>query len=533
MGVFQKSGLSRLLERDHANPVVESEKIGVITIDRDGLITLVNDGGKKILQDIRGKRLPKTLVGLSIAELLDRRLTDTVIGRTLLTGQELDGQLLTFGHTRYMVITKLLRNQQFEVTGCTQYTIRVEEQEAADDLHVWQKFTRELAMDLGYNSTEWIDNISSRHAQQLARCLCTTEHTVPITEFCPYKFQCAFNPQYGWASLDRRSYYRVPTSIPVEAHLVRLPSGTRLSEELREKIIPGQTLDLSLGGIKFQCPIRLPLKSVIAIRFLDIPKPLVCEGEIMWHEKADGFGWLHGVKFSSLSSEDSSTIINLVTREQLKPRTASDRRKMDAPETALADSSVEHVIATLRNLLRAKSDTLFQHCMRTAAMAVSLGTSLGLNEKKLLILERAALIHDIGRLEIDRSIMEKSGPLTPEEEQIIKQHPIYGASLVKGIPVLKPLVPIIRHHHEHFDGTGYPDGLKGTRIPLLSRILAVANSVDVLTHRHFQNTEVLEPEQVVEVLASQAGSKFDPNITEKCIELIKDGDILPSGEAAR
>lgn len=63
--------------------------------------------------------------------------------------------------------------------------------------------------------------------------------------------------------------------------------------------------------------------------------------------------------------------------------------------------------------------------------------------------------------------------------------------------------------------------------------MAVANSVDVLTHRHFQNTEVLEPEQVVEVLASQAGSKFDPNITEKCIELIKDGDILPSGEATR
>lgn len=231
---YPMSVFGKIFEKGQADcPVDASGNIGVISVDKDGIITFTNAGGRKILQDLRGKGLPRQLVGRSLPELLGRRLSDTLMGRALMTEQELSGQLLMFGQTRYMTTIQLHRDSQGEVAGCTLYTIAAEGAESHSGL--WQRFAYDLATHLGYNSIDWILNISDQHAQLLTKCLTTTEPAVPITRYCPYKFQCAFHPEHGWAALDRRMYHRVPIEIPIHGHLVKLPSGQTTSEQVREK----------------------------------------------------------------------------------------------------------------------------------------------------------------------------------------------------------------------------------------------------------------------------------------------------------
>src|SRR4030066_891044 len=106
-------------------------------------------------------------------------------------------------------------------------------------------------------------------------------------------------------------------------------------------------------------------------------------------------------------------------------------------------------------------------------MSLRLALSLGLTDDKLEILEYGALLHDIGKIGINDGILQKSGPLTPEEFQLIQEHPLIGVKIVEGVEFFKDKIPMIRHHHERFDGKGYPDGLAGDAIPLEARIITV------------------------------------------------------------
>ncbi|OAA29465.1 hypothetical protein AT15_01980 [Kosmotoga arenicorallina S304] len=120
------------------------------------------------------------------------------------------------------------------------------------------------------------------------------------------------------------------------------------------------------------------------------------------------------------------------------------------------------------------------HSKKVAAISVALGKILGIKGKKLKTLERAALLHDIGKIGIPEEILTKRGKLTAEEYFIIKRHPEVGASVLGKIPYLKNLIPIILYHHERMDGSGYPEGLKKDEIPMLARVLAVADVFDAL-----------------------------------------------------
>ena len=226
----------------------------------------------------------------------------------------------------YTVMTKLLRDNG-SIIGCVEYAIKVRKGQRKENLRVSQAFARHLANKLGYQSTEWIDDISYEHSQQLIRCLCRSDHSVELTDYCLYKFHCAFNPKHGSMALDRRSYRRVEIEIPVEVHLLELASDIPVPDEIRQKPTFGTTIDLSLKGTQIRCPVRLPLSSTIQITFKEVDKPITCTGEVVWQRQVDeetqDGDWLTGIRFQSISNEDSSAIIALLNHQELKARRSS------------------------------------------------------------------------------------------------------------------------------------------------------------------------------------------------------------------
>ena len=143
--------------------------------------------------------------------------------------------------------------------------------------------------------------------------------------------------------------------------------------------------------------------------------------------------------------------------------------------------SAESVIVSLALTIEARDRTTDGHCQRLAHYAFALGQALGLDEDDLSALARGGYLHDVGKIGISDAVLLKPGPLTPDEFELIKQHPIVGERLCGELRSLRTVRPIVRHHHERLDGSGYPDGLIGDAIPLLAQITGVVDVFDALT----------------------------------------------------
>lgn len=170
--------------------------------------------------------------------------------------------------------------------------------------------------------------------------------------------------------------------------------------------------------------------------------------------------------------------------------------------------------ATLRALATAldtRDNETAGHAQRVTRLAVRLGQELGLDPAALQELERGAMLHDIGKIGVPDAILRKPGPLTDEEWALMRRHAAFGAAMLDGIPFLSDAVPLVRHHHERWDGRGYPDGLAGEAIPLGARIFAVADAFDAMTsERPYRRPMTLA--QARAELARCAGSQFDPAV---------------------
>lgn len=142
--------------------------------------------------------------------------------------------------------------------------------------------------------------------------------------------------------------------------------------------------------------------------------------------------------------------------------------------------TVDSVLCTLGLIVEGRDPYTEGHCERLALNAVDLGRHLRLNEDSILALRRGGYLHDLGKIAVPDEILKKGSDLTPEEWVIMRQHPITGESICKPLKSLRLVLPIIRHHHEHPDGSGYPDGLRGNDIPLLARILQIVDVYDAL-----------------------------------------------------
>jgi HD-GYP domain-containing protein (c-di-GMP phosphodiesterase class II) len=174
--------------------------------------------------------------------------------------------------------------------------------------------------------------------------------------------------------------------------------------------------------------------------------------------------------------------------------------------------NIETIFAFVR-AIDARDPYTARHSEKVAAYAVELAQALGLEPAACERIRLAGLLHDVGKLALERSVLHKAGPLSDEEWRQVREHPGMSAHIIGGVTHFAAFLPGARHHHERYDGHGYPDGLAGTEIPLDARVLAVADAYDaMISHRSYR--AALPHAQAMECLAAGAGSQFDPVCVE-------------------
>lgn len=178
------------------------------------------------------------------------------------------------------------------------------------------------------------------------------------------------------------------------------------------------------------------------------------------------------------------------------------------------------VTRAIAAIIDAKDGYTHRHSERVAAFAVRLAQQLGLSEADRSVIELSGLLHDVGKIGVPDAILNKPGSLTDEEFAEMRRHPAHGAAILANIESAKiaALLPGVKYHHERWDGTGYPDGLKGDDIPLLGRILAVADFLDALTSDRAYR-KGLSFDEVVTMIQEQAGLAFDPQVVDAAVAL--------------
>jgi putative two-component system response regulator len=164
--------------------------------------------------------------------------------------------------------------------------------------------------------------------------------------------------------------------------------------------------------------------------------------------------------------------------------------------------NAETVLCTLALSIEAKDRYTEGHCERLSKYSVIMAKSMGLSEEVRVALRRGGILHDIGKIAVPEHVLQKPGKLTDEEWKIMKQHPVVGERICSPLKSFRLVLPIIRHHHEKLDGSGYPDGLKGDQIPLTARILQTVDIFDALTtDRPYRNA--LKPEEAIATIRDE------------------------------
>ena len=181
----------------------------------------------------------------------------------------------------------------------------------------------------------------------------------------------------------------------------------------------------------------------------------------------------------------------------------------------------EQHIFSLVNIIEKRDSYTAGHSKRVAKYSMLIAEQMGFNEDKLDDLYRACMLHDIGKISTPDSILLKPGRLTSLEYEIIKEHVVVSYELLSGVDIYKDIAEIVRHHHEHYDGSGYPQGLRGDQIPLMSQIMTVADSFDAMTTNRIYKTRKSVPVALQE-LQSLAGKQFHSEVVKAALIALKD-----------
>lgn len=211
---------------------------------------------------------------------------------------------------------------------------------------------------------------------------------------------------------------------------------------------------------------------------------------------------------SSRSALEASQAQLMRYADDLRIAFQSERSRRQELQRAYLDT-----IRMLAAATEARDPYTGGHLERVTGYTLAIARALGWSHEQLDQAEMGAILHDIGKIAIRDAVLRKTGPLLPEEWAHMRTHPEVGARILRGISFLEPIIPYVRHHHERFDGTGYPDGLAGEDIPIGGRLIAVADAFDAMTstrpYRPARSDEVALAE-----LRAGAGSQFDPQIVE-------------------
>jgi putative two-component system response regulator len=185
----------------------------------------------------------------------------------------------------------------------------------------------------------------------------------------------------------------------------------------------------------------------------------------------------------------------------------------------------ETILFALAQAIEKKDHGMGDHCERLATLSVALGMSLGLPRQHLLALYRGGYLHDIGKVAIPDAILFKPGRLTPAEWDVMKTHTVKGEEICRSLRSLCAVLPIIRNHHERWDGSGYPDGLQGAAIPLLARILQMADVYDALTSARSYK-EPLEPQAALAIMQAETDRGWRDPLLMKAFHELHESAVL-------
>jgi ribonuclease P protein subunit RPR2 len=213
-------------------------------------------------------------------------------------------------------------------------------------------------------------------------------------------------------------------------------------------------------------------------------------------------------------------------KERELERYAADLRAASRRERQRSRELRDTYTATVRalsNAVEARDAYTGQHAERVAAYGMRIGRAVGLEVDPQT--EFGFLLHDVGKVAVPDAILFKTGKLTAQEYALIERHPVIGSEILRGVDFLAEAVQVVRHHHERWDGSGYPDGLRGEEIPLSARVFAVADALDALTTDRPYRPAVGFPEARAEI-ARGSGTQFDPSV-------VAGYETLPDEEFAR
>ena len=186
----------------------------------------------------------------------------------------------------------------------------------------------------------------------------------------------------------------------------------------------------------------------------------------------------------------------------------------------LLSQSVIDIVYGFAKTIEAKDRYTGNHVEETAAIALRIGKMFKLSQKALEDLSHAAILHDLGKVAIDKKILLKKGKLTPSEWKIIKKHPVIGSEIIKTIHALRGAVAGVLYHHERYDGNGYPEKLRGEEIPLIARVVAIADTYQALTSdRPYR--KAFSHKEAIEIIKGESGVHFDPEIVKAFLKAIK------------
>jgi diguanylate cyclase (GGDEF)-like protein/PAS domain S-box-containing protein/putative nucleotidyltransferase with HDIG domain len=235
-----------------------------------------------------------------------------------------------------------------------------------------------------------------------------------------------------------------------------------------------------------------------------------------------------GVACYPLQAKSSAELIRMADEALYRvKRTTKNRVEIyssvleEIMEGGPVDRRLTPHVGTLLTALKAKDPYTYAHCENVARYAVALAQKAGLPPEEASKIKIAALLHDLGKVEIPLETLTKTEPLTPEEWALIRRHASLGAELVGQIKPLAGLVPAILHHHERYDGAGYPQGLAGEEIPLAARIIALADAYDAMTtYRPYRPPRT--PDEALAEIEKEVGRQFDPVLAGCFIQIVKE-----------
>lgn len=215
-------------------------------------------------------------------------------------------------------------------------------------------------------------------------------------------------------------------------------------------------------------------------------------------------------------------------KNNLQSEVEKKTKKVNEQKEELEQLSLE-IIKTLATTIDAKDPYTKGHSSRVAHYSMVLAQKLGFNEKELEDLQIMALLHDVGKVGIPDRVLNKPGRLEEEEFAVIKNHTIYGYDILKGISSLKRISDVARHHHERYDGKGYPDGLSGANIEAEARIVGIADAYDAMSSNRVYR-KALGKEVIRQELVRGRETQFDPNYLDIFLELFDAGQVEPIDE---